>query len=95
MVSIRVDKILVGCAKEGFHETFEQTSQYRHGSLYRRIFRARFVSRLGFYTRPELYASCSAPWYAQLLVPGIVLVCVLLLGGAGKWGIYLYQKKKQ
>lgn len=48
-----------------------------------------------FHTRPELYASCSAPWYAQLLVPGIVLVCVLLLGGAGKWGIYLYQKKKQ
>ncbi len=48
-----------------------------------------------FHARPELYASWSAPWYAQLLVPGIVLVCVLLLGGAGKWGIYLYQKKKQ
>lgn len=48
-----------------------------------------------FHARPELYASWSAPWYAQLLVPGIALVCVLLLGGAGKWGIYLYQKKKQ
>lgn len=48
-----------------------------------------------FHARPELYASWSAPWYAQLLVPEIVLVCVLLLGGAGKWGIYLYQKKKQ
>ena len=48
-----------------------------------------------FHARPEPYASWSAPWYAQLLVPGIVLVCVLLLGGAGKWGIYLYQKKKQ
>lgn len=48
-----------------------------------------------FHARPELYASWSAPWCAQLLVPGIVLVCVLLLGGAGKWGIYLYQKKKQ
>ena len=29
-----------------------------------------------FHARPELYASWSAPWYAQLLVPGIVLVCV-------------------
>lgn len=48
-----------------------------------------------YHARPEFYVSWSAPWYTQLLIPGIVLACVLLLGGAGKWGIYLYQKKKQ
>ncbi len=48
-----------------------------------------------FHARPELYASWSAPWYTQLLVPGIVLACVLLLGGAGKLAITVHLKKKQ
>ena len=43
--------------------------------------------------RPELYASWSAPWYVQLIVPGVVLVCVLLLGAVGK-ALLHYELKK-
>lgn len=43
--------------------------------------------------RPELYALSSAPWYVQLIVPGIVLFCVLVFGAAAKWVIYRKLKK--
>ncbi len=42
---------------------------------------------------PELYASWSAPWYVQLIVPGIVLVCVLVLGAGTKCIIHCKLKK--
>lgn len=47
-----------------------------------------------FHSRPELYASWSAPWYARLIVPGAALLCVLLLCGLGKWAVCHYKKKK-
>ena len=48
-----------------------------------------------FLTRPELYASWSAPWYTGLLVPGAVVLCALVLCGAGKWAVSHHQKKEK
>ena len=64
------------------------------------IFAGAFLGRAAFLVwdyraHPELYASWSAPWYAQLLVPGMGLVCVLLLCGLGKWVLHRLAKKKQ
>ena len=63
------------------------------------VFAGVFLGRVVFLiwdyrAHPELYASWSAPWYVQLLVPGIATVCVLLLCGAGKWAISRHLKKK-
>ncbi len=43
-----------------------------------------------YHVHPELYKT---PWYAQLLVPGIVLVCVLGIGGILKGMIHSKEKK--
>lgn len=46
-----------------------------------------------YQAHPEFYAMWSAPWYVQLFVPGIVLICVLVAGAAAK--IFLSRKLKK